>query len=185
MKHLYYAMINLVGVACGIFYEKHTGLYWLSGINYACNKIAWQSSDHDETTKATKAVDTFDDTMAKTRSEPWPLLTVDITRAIHIAEIYVVTDDICTSLLTIGIDHDTVCARVVGTAIRNSTSCAGRRAATQAGTTSAVPDCSTNHDSADRISRQFLFYCDHNLQKVRETCVFDFLYRCSSPSAFA
>ena len=28
-----------------------------------------------------------------------------------------------------GIDHDTVCAGVVGTAIRNSTSCAGRRAA--------------------------------------------------------
>ena len=63
----------------------------------------------------------------------------------------------------IGIDHDTVCA----------------------GTTSAVPDCSTNHDSADRISGQFLFYHDHNLQKVRETCVFDVLYRCSSPSTFA
>ena len=31
--------------------------------------------------------------------------------------------------MTIGIDHDTVCAGVVGTAIRNSTSCAGRRAA--------------------------------------------------------
>ena len=29
----------------------------------------------------------------------------------------------------IGIDHDTVCAGVVGTAIRNSTRCAGRRAA--------------------------------------------------------
>ena len=54
-----------------------------------------------------------------------------------------------------------------------------------AGTTSAVPDCSTNHDSADRIIGQFLFYHDHNLQKVRETCVFDVLYRCSSPSAFA
>ena len=31
--------------------------------------------------------------------------------------------------LVIGIDHDTVCAGVVGTAIRNSTSCAGRRTA--------------------------------------------------------
>ena len=31
--------------------------------------------------------------------------------------------------MVIGIDHDTVCAGVVGTAIRNSTSCAGRRAA--------------------------------------------------------
>ena len=30
----------------------------------------------------------------------------------------------------IGIDHDTVCAGVLGTAIRHSTSCAGRRAAT-------------------------------------------------------
>ena len=74
--------------------------------------------------------------------------------------------------LIIGIDHDTVCAGVVGTAIRNSTSCAGHRAAAPAGTPSAVPDCSTNHDSADRISGQFLFYHDHNLQKVRETCVF-------------
>ena len=53
------------------------------------------------------------------------------------------------------------------------------------GTTSAVTDCSTNHDSADRITGQFLFYHDHNLQKVRETCVFDVLYRCSSSSAFA
>ena len=50
----------------------------------------------------------------------------------------------------IGIDHDTVCAGVVGTA------------AAPAGTTSAVPDCSTNPDSADRISGQFLFYHDHN-----------------------
>ena len=33
------------------------------------------------------------------------------------------------SWMAIGIDHDTVCAGVVGTAIRNSTSCAGRRAA--------------------------------------------------------
>ena len=67
----------------------------------------------------------------------------------------------------IGIDHDTVCAGVVGTAIQNSTSCAGRRAAAPAGTTSAVPDCSTNHDSADRISGQFLFYHDHNFTKSK------------------
>ena len=40
---------------------------------------------------------------------------------------------------------------MVGTAIRNSTRCAGRRGRATAGTTSAVPDCSTNHDSADRI----------------------------------
>ena len=32
-------------------------------------------------------------------------------------------------LLNIGIDHDTVCAGVVGTAIRHSTSCVGRCAA--------------------------------------------------------
>ena len=31
--------------------------------------------------------------------------------------------------MVIGIDHDTVCAGVVGTAIRNSTSCAGHRTA--------------------------------------------------------
>ena len=85
--------------------------------------------------------------------------------------------------VVIGIDHDTVCAGVVGTAIRNSTQVPPVVA--PAGTTSAVPDCSTNHDSADRISGQFLFYHDHNLQKVRENCVFDVLYRCSSPSAFA
>ena len=35
----------------------------------------------------------------------------------------------CFWWLAIGIDHDAVCAGVVGTAIRNSTSCAGRRAA--------------------------------------------------------
>ena len=34
------------------------------------------------------------------------------------------------SSLVIGIDHDTVCAGVVGTAIRHSTSCAGRPAQT-------------------------------------------------------
>ena len=38
--------------------------------------------------------------------------------------------NICT---IIGINHDTVCAGVVGTVIRHSTSCAGRRAATWAG----------------------------------------------------
>ena len=35
----------------------------------------------------------------------------------------------------IGIDHDMVCAGVAGTAIRHSTSCAGRRVAAPAGTT--------------------------------------------------
>ena len=38
-------------------------------------------------------------------------------------------------------------------------------AAAPAGTTSAVPDGSTTHDSADRISGQFLFYHDHNFYK--------------------
>ena len=36
-----------------------------------------------------------------------------------------------------------------------------------AGTTSAVPDGSTTHDSADRISGQFLFYHDHNFTKSK------------------
>ena len=44
----------------------------------------------------------------------------------------------------IGIDHDTVCAGVVGTATRPH----------------VVPDSSTNHDSTDRISGQFIFYHD-------------------------
>ena len=55
--------------------------------------------------------------------------------------------------VVIGIDHDTVCAGVGGTAIRHSTSCAGRRAAAPAGT--------------DRISGQFLFYHDHNFTKSK------------------
>ena len=70
-------------------------------------------------------------------------------------------------ICVIGIDHDAVCAGVGGTAIRHSTSCAGRRAAAPAGTTSAVPDGSTTHDSADRISGQFLFYHDHNFTKSK------------------
>ena len=70
-------------------------------------------------------------------------------------------------MMVIGIDPDTVCAGVIGTAIRHSTSCAGRRAAAPAGTTSAVPDCSTNHDCADCISGQFLFYHDHNFTKSK------------------
>ena len=65
--------------------------------------------------------------------------------------------------MVIGIDHDTVCAGVVGTATRHTTSCADRRAAVPAGTTSAMPDSSTNHDNADRISGQFLFYHDHRV----------------------
>ena len=70
--------------------------------------------------------------------------------------------------VVIGIDHDTVCAGVVGTAIRHSSSCTGRRVAVLAGTTSAVPDSSTNYDSADRISGQFLFYHDHHFIKSKE-----------------
>ena len=39
-------------------------------------------------------------------------------------------------------------------------------------TTSAVPDSSTNHDSADRISGQFLFYHDHYFIKSKENLRF-------------
>ena len=63
-------------------------------------------------------------------------------------------------VLHIGIDCDMVCAVVVGTAVRQSTSCTGSRATAPDGTTSAVADSATNHDSTDRIS-QFLFYHDH------------------------
>ena len=76
---------------------------------------------------------------------------------------------------TIGIDHDTVCAGVVGTAIgtaRVVPAVARPLAAAPAGTTSAVPDCSTNHDSADRISGQFLFYHDHSFTKSKENLRF-------------
>ena len=62
-------------------------------------------------------------------------------------------------LIDIGIDHDTVCAGVVGTAIRHSTSCAGRGAVA----------CSTNHSSADRISGQLLCYHDYTFIKRKET----------------
>ena len=48
-------------------------------------------------------------------------------------------------------------------------------AAAPAGTTSAVPDCSTNHSSADRISGQFLFYHDHNFTKSKGTLRFQCL----------
>ena len=67
-------------------------------------------------------------------------------------------------LKVIGIDHKLVCAVVVGTAIRHSTCGASRCVAAPAGT-SAVPDNSTNHNSADNISGQFLFYRDHQVKK--------------------
>ena len=53
----------------------------------------------------------------------WWLLYSGIFQALPVGEFQKI------SLVVIGIDHDTVCAGVVGTAIRNSTSCAGRRAA--------------------------------------------------------
>ena len=69
----------------------------------------------------------------------------------------------------IGIDHDTVLEWVVlpsGPA-RVVPAVARPLAAAPAGTTSAVPDGSTTHDSADRISGQFLFYHDHNFTKSK------------------
>ena len=74
-------------------------------------------------------------------------------------------------MVVIGIDHDTVCAVVGGTAISGKArvvpAVARPLAAAPAGTTSAVPDGSTTHDSADRISGQFLFYHDHNFTKSK------------------
>ena len=67
-------------------------------------------------------------------------------------------------LKVIGIDHNLVYAVVVGPAIRHSTRGASRCVAAPAGM-SAVPDSSTNHDSADNISGQFLFYHDHQVKK--------------------
>ena len=57
----------------------------------------------------------------------------------------------------------------------HSTSCAGRCVAAPAGTTSAVPDSSTNHDSVDCISGQFLFYHDHNFIKSKGNLCFQCL----------
>ena len=37
---------------------------------------------------------------------------------------------------------------------------------------SAVPDCTTNHDSTDRISGQFLFYHDHNFTRSKRNLRF-------------
>ena len=79
--------------------------------------------------------------------------------------IWMVNDKV--SWVITGIDHNTVCTGVVGIAIRHSTSCSGRHAAAPARTTSALPDCSTNHDSADRLSGQFLFSHNHNFTKSK------------------
>ena len=74
--------------------------------------------------------------------------------------------------IIIGIDHDTVCAVVVGTAVWHSTSFAGRHAAAPAGTMSAVPDSNTNHDSIDHLSGEFPFYHDHHFIKSKENLRF-------------
>ena len=63
-------------------------------------------------------------------SNPWwwcIYITADDIGQIHCMYYDDTLDQPCK--LTIGIDHDTVCAGVGGTAIRHSTSCAGRRAA--------------------------------------------------------
>ena len=81
----------------------------------------------------------------------------------------------------IGIDHDTCTVCAGGLVLQSGTA----RVVPAVATTSAVPDCSTNHDSADRIVVNFYSTTITILQKARETCVFDVLYRCSSLSAFA
>ena len=76
-------------------------------------------------------------------------------------------------LLVIGNDHDTLEWLVLlsGTtwvvlAIKRPLADA------PAGTTCTVPDSSTNHDSTDRISGQFLFYHDHHFIKSKENLRF-------------
>ena len=58
--------------------------------------------------------------------------------------------------MDISIDHNAVCA-------------SGRA---PAGTTRAVPHSSPNHDTADRISGQFLLYHDHRSIKSKENVRF-------------
>ena len=54
-------------------------------------------------------------------------------------------------------------------------------AAMPAGTMSALPDSSTNHDSTDHISGQFLFYHDHNLKKSMVKLAFSMPYTTVRP----
>ena len=74
--------------------------------------------------------------------------------------------------LNIRIDHDVVCVGVVRTAMPNSASCAGRLGPLAAGTTSALPDFSTNYNTTKHISGQILFYHDHNFTKSKGNLCF-------------
>ena len=72
-------------------------------------------------------------------------------------------DLVIKSAQTMAVEWNKAVRRTLGIGIDHDTRCAGR----PAGTTRAVPDCSTNHSSADRISGQFLFYHDPNFTKSR------------------
>ena len=68
--------------------------FGFSGIDYAYNKTAWQSTDYDQTTTAFKAIDApydFKENLAQTLEEPWSYWAVDIARAKYIEMIYVLT----------------------------------------------------------------------------------------------
>ena len=75
------------------------------------------------------------------------------------------------SWMVIGIDHDTVCAGVVGTAIRHSTSYACRCAVACA-RAGRHNEYQPRQRSADCVSGQFLFYHDHYFIKSKENLRF-------------
>ena len=87
-----------------------------------------------------------------------------------------------------GIDHDTVCAGVVGTAIRNSTSCAGRRAAAS-GRAGRHNECCSGLQYQPRQRRPYKWSISilprSQFTKSKGNLRFRRLVPCSSPSAFA
>ena len=85
------------------------------------------------------------------------LIGINITHLLQCVKIYKLTT-IGSALSWLVLQSGT--ARVVPAVARPL-------AAAPAGTTSAVPDCSTNHDSADRISGQFLFYHNQDFTKSK------------------
>ena len=73
-----------------------TSFNFFPGIDYAYNKSTWQSSKHNETTTAAKAVDVYKTTSAKTQREPWSLWAADIAKSRQISSINVLAENIST-----------------------------------------------------------------------------------------
>ena len=74
--------------------------------------------------------------------------------------------------LDIRIDHDAVCIGVVGTAMPNIATCAGRCADACGRHNECSAGFSTNYDTTKHISGQFLFYHEHNFTKSKGNLCF-------------